>query len=130
MANYSPALRSNYFRVKDREAFASWIEDDLESEIELDFITDEPDQVVLYGYSSVPSYDNEGEEIDFLTQLAEHLKPDEVALIFGIGSEKLRYLVGFAYAVHSDGEVIEVNLNQIYREAAENFPDSTINEAW
>lgn len=130
MANYSPALRSNPFRVKDREAFAAWIEGDLEAELDMDFITDEPDQLVLYGYSDLPSYDEAGEEIDFLQTLATHLKEGEVALIFGVGSEKLRYLVGFAFAIHSNGDVIEVNLNQIYREAAETFPDSIITEAW
>ncbi|KPN62877.1 hypothetical protein AKJ29_01665 [Aliiroseovarius crassostreae] len=130
MANYSPVLRSNPFRVKDREAFAAWLEDGIEGELDVDFIRDEPDQLVMYGYSDVPSHDQNGEEIDFFAVLASHLKPDDVALVFGIGSEKLRYLVGFAYAVHSSGDVIEVNLNQIYREAAENFPGCTITEAW
>jgi len=130
MANYSPALRSNPFRVKDRDAFAAWLEDGVEGDLDVDFIRDEPDQVVIYGYSDVPNTDSDGEEIDFTAMLAKHLAEDEVALIFCIGNEALRYLVGFAYAVHSTGDVIEVNLNLIYREAAENFPGSTIAEAW
>lgn len=60
---------------------------------------------------------------------SNHFSVKDVAVIFGIGSEKLRYLVGFAYAVHSNGETVEVNLNEIYREAQEAFPNTTINAA-
>lgn len=130
MANYTPSLRSNAFRVKDRETFARWIEEGLETEIEIDFIQDEPDQVVIYGYSDVPSFDVNGEEIDFYQVLASHMPANEMAIIFAIGNEKLRYLVGFATAIHSSGETVEVSLHDIYREAQEAFIGCDIREAW
>ena len=130
MANYDPSLRSNSFRVKDREAFAKWIEEGTESELMIDFDTSGPDRVVVYGATDVPSHDNEGEEVNFFEVLATHLVEDDVAIFFTIGAEKLRYLVGMAFAIHACGDVIEVTLDSIYKEAAENFPDSTIRQAW
>ena len=49
MANYDPSLLSNSFRVKDREAFAVWVNDGLESELMIDYETSDPDRVVVYG---------------------------------------------------------------------------------
>lgn len=132
MANFTSCIRSNQFKVKDRESFALWIENDLEGELSIDFVAGENkhDQVVIYGYSDIPNFDADGKEINFLETLASHLQDKEVAIIFMIGSEKLRYLVGLAWAVYHTGETLEINLDEIYSKAADNFIGSNIREAW
>ena len=45
----------------------------------------------------------------------------EVAVLIEVGAEKLRYLCGQAVAVKSDGEILCVNLGQIYQLIAENW---------
>ena len=63
-------------------------------------------------------FDEEGgdyRDIDLTEELAEHLVEGEVAVLIEVGAEKLRYLVGYAVAVRSDGEVIHLNLNTIYQ---------------
>lgn len=130
MADYNAALRSNPFRVKDKEAFANWVEETIGGALEIDFVRDSPDEVVILGYSDLPTSDYEGEEIDFAASLAAHLKPGSVAVIFGSGHEKLRFIGGWAIAIHPTGETVETNLNDIYRDAQEAFSDDEIQEAF
>lgn len=52
-------------------------------------------------------------EVDFPSELAEHLAPGEVAILEEVGSEKLRYLFGQAIAVHSDGRQLCMTLSDI-----------------
>ncbi len=56
--------------------------------------------------------------MDLIGILAEHLMPDYVAVIIEIGYEKMRYLVGEAYAVNSQGATAVLNLNEIFQRAA------------
>lgn len=130
MADFNGHLRSNSFLVKDQKIFEKWIGDISYGEIET-FAYEEDGTVGFCGYCAVPSYDPEtDEDINFLEILATHLQDEEVAIVFEVGSEKLRYLVGLAWAVDHTGEILEVNLNEIYREASENFIGNNIRKAW
>ena len=119
MANYYASARSNYFRVKDSQAFEAWVN----SVGNLGIFTKDNAGETLYaiydnGGDSCgwPSYNfDEDTEIDLTADLAEHLVDGEVAVLIEVGAEKLRYLVGCAVAVRSDGEVIHLNLNTIYQ---------------
>lgn len=130
MADYHASIRSNYFHVKATDEFEAWLSDLAYGEITA--FSDATDGTVGFlGYCSVPSYDDDGEEIDFFGQLASHLSPGEIAIIFEIGSEKLRYLVGRATAVSHTGETTEIDLNDIYAQAQDEFLGSNpIQEAW
>ena len=123
MANYYASARSNYFRVKDSQAFEKWVE----SIPELGIFTKQDDESTLYaiyddggdscGWPSMV-FDEEGgdyRDIDLTEELAEHLVEGEVAVLIEVGAEKLRYLVGNAVAVRSDGAIIHLNLNTIYQ---------------
>jgi hypothetical protein len=69
-------------------------------------------------------------ELDLAKELAAHLDPRDVAILFEIGCEKLRYLVGRATAIHTDGSTVHVSLNDIYQEAVREFgSDFNITEA-
>jgi hypothetical protein len=86
-------------------------------------------ETILHGFISntdfggLPDvlYDDDGNEIadfdDFISELSTHLMDGWVAVLMEIGSEKLRYLTGVAFAVNSKGEYKEVFLDQIYKSA-------------
>lgn len=130
MADYHASIRSNYFRVKDTTRFEAWIADHAYGEITT-FTDDKDGTVGFLGYCSVPTHDDEGEEIDFWGELAAHLNEGEIAIVFEIGSEKLRYLVGRATAVCHTGATTDIDLNNIYRHAQDEFLGcNPIQEAW
>jgi len=122
LANYVPFARSNYFAVKDRPAFEQFCQ-----KFGLELIeSDEEDQKGLVGFlcyeeSGIPNvyYDEQGEsfDVDFDAELATHLQDGHVAVCVEIGYEKMRYLVGYAFAVNAKGETVSVNLDEIYERA-------------
>jgi len=134
MANYCATTRSNYFRVKDAAAFEAWC-----NERNLKFWTKMIDELVdFYAVSADtgdcagwPSYDcDTDDEFNIADELAPHLDPRDVAILFEIGSEKLRYLTGYATAVHADGRTVCVNIQDIYELARNTFgPALGITEA-
>ena len=125
MANYYASARSNYFRVKDSQAFEAWVN----SVGNLGIFTKDNAGETLYaiydnGGDSCgwPSYNfDEDTEIDLTADLAEHLVDGEVAVLIEVGAEKLRYLVGCAVAVNWKGEVEWLNLDRIYDLAEERW---------
>lgn len=119
MANYYATARSNYFRVKDSITFESWVE----SRQTLGTFKKDVGGETLYAIyddggdaNGWPLYDVETDEpIDLAAELAEHLVDGEVAVLFEVGAEKLRYVLGSAVAVRSDGKVLQLHLNEIYQ---------------
>jgi len=65
-----------------------------------------------------PSYDVEDCEIDFAAELAEHLDPRDVAILFEVGANRHRYIIGQATAIHADGRSVSINIRDIYGAAA------------
>lgn len=135
MANYQATTRSNYFRVKDAKAFEQWCR-----KRSLEFWNErraENPEDVFYAITDPsgencgwPNYDSATDQyFDFPAELTDHLNPEDVAVLLEIGSEKLRYLVGTAIAVHPDGRTIAVSLDEIYERARHAFgPKVTITE--
>lgn len=124
MANWYGTARSNYFRVKDNDAFLKWADSR-----GLGVFRDEEnaDLFAIHGGESTdngswPSYDVKNDrEIDFIEELAQHLSKGQVAVLMEVGAEKLRYLTGVAIAVNHSGRIVEVTLGDIYRKAARVF---------
>jgi hypothetical protein len=126
MATYIASARSNYFKVKDAALFQKFCR-----QYGLEIIEPSPDaknEERRYGfliYDSLPagrSDDSDGWiPTDFIQELAEQLAPGEVAVVMEVGSEKMRYLNGYACAVNSRGKTVELNLNQIYQQAKQRF---------
>jgi hypothetical protein len=131
MANYEQLARSNYFRVIDVKAFSDFC-DKWDVTLIHKVSPHERDGVLyrdLVGFicdqdnGGIPSmlFDDQDEEIEievcFVDELATHLSPGWVAVMFEIGWEKLRYLTGVATAVNSAGEKKHVNLDDIYDHA-------------
>lgn len=122
MANYYGKTRSNYFFVKDVEAFKTEL-----SKYPVEIIEQEKDGKTLYGFidrdidgaGNVEYYfdeetNNNSEDLDWSDFFKRHLADGWVAIIVETGSEKYRYLVGNAVAYNNKGEEIAISLEDIY----------------
>lgn len=122
MANYYGHARSNYFFVKDVEAFKSEL-----SKYPVEIIEQQENGKTLYGF--IDADDNGGGNIDYYYDEQEennsddldwgdffkrHLADGWVAIIMQTGSEKYRYLVGHATAYNNKGDIEFVSLDEIY----------------
>lgn len=129
MVNWYGSARSNYFRVKDSEAFKEAL-----SRLGVDVYDGNGihDGLVMICVSEgsdsggwpTEGYDDEigeGYDIDIETIVAEHLADGEVAVLMEVGAEKLRYLTGWAVAIHSSGSVERVSIDDIYQKARKAF---------
>lgn len=119
MANYYETARSNYFLVKDEDAFKKECEFIGDSEV----VTQERDGKTYYAILGSQEYgfpvwlrdENEDEiEIDWTEFFKRHLADDQVAIVMGAGSEKMRYVNGWAIAYNNKGETKSVGLDDIY----------------
>jgi len=136
MANYIAASRSNYFRVKDNAKFEEWC-----AEYEIEWSTeDDTEKGRMYtitpdakddggGWNQVG--DPFGEKPDFKKELASHLDPRDVALLFEVGAEKESYFIAYAWAIGADGKPVFVDLQEeIEKRARDAFgPDVNITGA-
>jgi len=124
MANYYESARSNYFFVKDIEAF----EEELNGsglEISTKKIDDLTQVCLLASEENgfpFEKYDLDtfdSEELDWSDIFKRHLVDNQVAIIMGSGAEKLRYITGWAMAFNNKGESKSINLDAIYDLAKE-----------
>ncbi|HVX15929.1 MAG TPA: hypothetical protein VHC22_32395 [Pirellulales bacterium] len=120
MANWCGHARTNYFRVKDKEAFERWAE----SIGDLEVVDDAEGRVGLLSNHEHggwplckcdPEKGDEDEDFDLFQDVASHLADGSVAVFEEVGAEKLRYLTGVAVAINSEGESVRVALTDIYR---------------
>jgi len=133
MANYCALARSNYFTVKDRSAFETYVAD-----VNLELITNRDGQVGVMNAGSLDGagwpcqrYDESTDDyvdIDVFADIAEHLSDGQVAIFIEIGWEKMRYLVGHAVAINNAGECETVDLNEINGHATRLGTDTTAAE--
>lgn len=119
MANWHGTSRSNYFRVKDEEAFLEFVKI-----TGVGLFTDDQNRYAVTATDDgfwpaiiIKQYEDGTEEyvnFDFEAELASHLADGEVAILVTAGAENLRYVTGYAVAVKNDGSRISVDINDIY----------------
>lgn len=117
MANYCCAYRTNYFKVKDNEKFKEFMTHVYAEDLEVFHKKDENGNE-LYGfggYGGISGYfnnKNEYEDSDeawdnaydnFIDGLAKQVAEDDAILLFEVGNEKLRYVVGSVAVITSKG---------------------------
>ena len=127
MATYTSTARTNYFRVKDVDAFNKWIKqftglDKIVHETQgtVGILFDDGVPNVRWETELIEGEEIESEvEIDFMEELSLHLADEEVAVLQECGSENLRYVNGYAIAVNNKGERREISINKIYDLAKE-----------
>jgi hypothetical protein len=122
--------RSNYFKVKDPDAFKAWagkrhMQAWNETIWDKNVNIVEPDLTVFAMQST--SQDGwfdlyEDRDVDIFGELATHLADKQVAILMEIGWLK-EYVKGWAIAVHANGKCVEVVLDDIYDAAKKEFGD-------
>lgn len=113
MANYECTVRTNYFHVKDEDAFRKLMEGIVsEYGIEL-FEKNDPEGEKLFGFGSFSSLygickdseedDDEYDEEEVLYQkLQSCVAEDDAVIILTAGNEHLRYVTGDAVCITHD----------------------------
>lgn len=137
MANYHATARSNYFAVKDEMTFRQWAEFAGLQVLESDHKEKPSDGIRRFAIAPGNGDDGgwpthryneetgEYDELDLPSELATYLKNGEVAVLIETGSEKLRYLCGYATAVNHKGETTGMSLEGIYEIARNLGPNIT-----
>ncbi|MFZ5497280.1 MAG: hypothetical protein ACOZE5_18310 [Verrucomicrobiota bacterium] len=132
MANFYCTARTNYFAVKNEKKFLAWV---AQREITAVRSQEQSSQFALFPGESddggaFPNYDCEtDDEIDFVAELAGHLRKGSVAVIVEAGAEKLRYISAHATAVAADGRRVDMDLNEIYTRAVETLGAKKLSRA-
>lgn len=129
MANYYGKGRTNTFRVNDVDALKVALEG-------TEFVVSErPEQGIgaviitaadsdgagCWGQLVTTDEDDEPEELFVPDMIAAHLQDGQVAVFVHAGSEKLCYVSAYSIAVHSSGQQVRIDINDVYRLAAETF---------
>jgi hypothetical protein len=139
--NYECTGRTNYFKVKDVDAFQKWV-----SSFGGQFITkttrvrgkdvEHPNLVgiILDGVPDMKanSDEDEGDDLiafDFYEELKGHLKKGQVAIYIESGSEGHRYINGFAVAMCPGKKDLSISIDEIYSLATKKFRVAGITEA-
>ncbi|MFZ2657676.1 MAG: hypothetical protein WAX69_22270 [Victivallales bacterium] len=120
MSSYYGYARSNYFRVRNVGKFKAAVKN-CDVRVEPGRDKDKGKVALLStgesGWSSSYWDDRKQDDIEFeITDIvAAHLKPGEVAIFVSVGWENMQYLAGYAVAVNSKKERVQVSLDDIYR---------------
>jgi hypothetical protein len=151
MANYYGYGRSNYFKVKDMDAFIAFTEK-FNGSIEIAINDTCPNAEYREKLKNLTSDDaicllsndecgdlpgwvyneetDDDEEIDIFKAIAEHLQEEKDNLFIWqhVGHEKLRYVSGYAMAMDYTGDIIDLGLRSIYDLAADHFDVTEISK--
>ena len=115
MANYCCVYRTNYFKVKDNGKFKEFMTHVYAEDLEV-FNKKDENGNELYGfggYGGISGYfnnENEYEDSDeawdnaydnLIDGLAKQVAEDDAILLFEVGNEKLRYVVGSVVVITS-----------------------------
>lgn len=114
MANYESVTRSNYFHVKDEDAFSKFMDtvsgDDMHCWSDKD-----EDGNTLHAFGcdgSIYGVPNGAEDNDFdlfLSELQKHIAPEDAVILMQSGHEKLRYVTGFAmHFIRTSAHIIKI----------------------
>jgi hypothetical protein len=132
MANYYGQARTNYFQVKDLKAWRKELGDypvelietkDDAGTIRVGFMDANQDGGGL-DWSWWDFETDDDVEIDWTDILARHLADNEVAILMEVGSEKYRYLTGWAMAVNNKKETREISLSKDIMAVAQELGDN------
>ena len=127
MADWYGTARSNYFKVRDNETFKVFMQD-------LSNMFAEHNDVDNTWWIRANDDSNGGldwtiydedfepdDSVNAMDEFASHLQEGEVAIFLEAGAEKLRYITGNALAIAWTGEIIEIDLTDIYELVAKKY---------
>ena len=122
MANYYGKGRSNYFKVKEPDAFVKALEEFPDLEYHRDnegrfMIMDSNPNGGGWPTSLYNEKSDDYIDLDLPGVIAKHLDDDAVAVLMEVGSEKYRFLLGWAVAINNKGERETINISDIYEKS-------------
>lgn len=117
MANYVSVERTNYFHVKDAEAFRAFMDTVSGDDIHLyEKVDGNGNPVFAFGCEgSIYGIQNEDEKDDydlFITNLQEYIADNDAVILTETGHEKLCYVSGYA-AIITGSDIQHVNLDDM-----------------
>ena len=128
MANYYGSSRTNYFKVKDEVAFRAMV-----TKCGFETVEEQGKFALFPGKYSEGGFsyfdEDQDDNIELQDLVIPHLPDDEVVVVMEAGAEKLRYVVGLAYAFDNKGKVVVLSLDKIYSMAAKKWPKGSITRA-
>ena len=107
MSNYESVTRSNYFHVKDEDAFSKFMDTVSGDDIHCWSDKDE-DGNTLHAFGcdgSIYGVPNGAEDDDFdlfLSELQKHIAPEDAVILIQSGHEKLSYVNGYVTIITTD----------------------------
>lgn len=125
MANFTGTGRTNYVEVEDKAGLEAALEN-----WDVEIVHDDKGRIAILGDSEglMPSWgeDEEGDDVEFdiETLVMPFVKEGEVLVVMEAGSERARYVSGFANAYVRKGDKVlstAISLGDIYEKAAETF---------
>ena len=130
MSNYIETARSNYFKVKSLSKFKKAIS----SFDDIKIVKGQNGTITILGMGETfpdVGYTKNGNEMKntFSDIVSKHLTDDSVFIAMGVGYEKMRYLIGWAYAVDNTNTRVYVNTDEIYAKAKKQFAGKTVTQA-
>ncbi len=134
MANYAAVARSNYFSVKDIDAFR--LEMAKVSDIHVECLGEGESQTVALFCQTDDGWPSEyypdevladPVSIDLPAMVASHLAEGSVAVFLESGNEGLRFVGGHATAVDAAGERVDLNLHDIFKLASGRLRGEALN---
>lgn len=143
MANYSGTGRSNYIHVTDLEMIKKIADiyqlcvraDETDPTYVYFYSVSEDGDIETYYTVSNWAYAEKYEDIfgnlpkdclefgdavelpDFMDTIAKYMVEEEVFIWQHVGSEKLRYLNGYAVAINAKGKHVSISIDEIYNRA-------------
>jgi len=106
MSRYRGRTRTNYFQVKNEDAFLDWAD-----EQELKTSVNTKGAFAIFSDS----------DLDFEKELQSHLADGEIAVIYHVGYEAFDYFAGRAYAMDNTGKSVSINLYDVYAKIQEEW---------
>lgn len=118
--NYNERSRTNYFKVKDRDALEQFAE---ATSLQLDW---DGDRVAILAEDGIPPTVEDEEtgdevDVDFGAEVCKFLADGEILVLQGSGYEGMRCVTGWATAYDSTGKMVTISIDDIYAKAARAF---------
>lgn len=120
MANYYGTGRTNYFAVKDAEAFKAdmenysvYVAEGTEKGQQVFALIGESEEGMPVSYWNEDTEDHD--DIDWAEVIGKHLADDWVCVIQEVGNEKARYVNGYSMAFNNKGGVKTISIDDIWK---------------
>lgn len=137
MANYCNAIRTNYFAVKDENAFLAFMDSVMGMEENVEVWQKKfDDGITRFGFGCIggifgyvdPAFEEDDAEYDvaydaFIKGLQAHVTDNDAVIILETGRENLRYIIGLATVI-TKSRIRSIDLENVALRAVREMLDN------